>query len=45
MASTSQYVPPLQAFKAALEALGCPPKDGIVTLHNEGILYTAVKPQ
>ncbi len=32
-----------QACLSALEALGCPPRDGLVTLHNEAILYTAVK--
>ena len=30
---------------AAIEALGCSPHDGTVTLHNESILYTGVKPQ
>ena len=45
LASIHHHMLRLQAFMAALEALGCLPKHGIVTLHNEGILYTTVKPQ
>ena len=34
----------LQAYMAALETLDCSPQEGIVTMHNVAILYTAVKP-
>jgi hypothetical protein len=34
-----------QACLSALEALGWPSGDGLITLHNDAILYTALKPR